>query len=253
MTAKTITLILIGFLYSVHLFSQEEVYVDVLPTKISKDIKLLIPSGEYFIFERYHFFKNIYWINSTDTLVKLDNKFLQGKGITINSAEFSKKVDKCDSSVNRIRNSALDHKLFSQLDEIARMEIGYDNKEFKSTVSKARPTDQQVVALCHDDFKHLISRWYTSNTAKIDKIKEEKIHRKEEIFSSNDKIDKEFINSFLNDYGSCETDQTAILKLIETHTDEFLTVCKEMSDLSFYELKFSIQPENLVTIKEHEN
>lgn len=247
MIIRTTILLLTGLLFSITTFSQDEIQIDILPTKISTDIQMLIPSGQYLIFEKYHYFKYNYWVNAVDTLTKGDNGVLKGKNVTITPGTFSKKVGKCDTTINKIRNSALDHKLFSELDHIARREIGYDNREFKSIVNNERPSKQQVVNLCHDDFKILISKWFSTRADKIDGIKSEKLKRQERIKSNSNKVGSEYIKSFLDDYGSCETDQVAILELITRHPDEFLKVCKELSDMRFFDvkLKLSILPDYL--------
>lgn len=249
MKIRTGILLLTGLLFSTATFSQDEIQVDILPTKISTDIQMVIPDGPSLIYERYHYFKHNYWISAADTLTKLNNGVLKGKSVTINPGTFSKKVDKCDTTINKIRNSALDHKLFSEVSNIARKEIGYDNQEFKSSVNNERPTDRQAIKLCHEDFRILISKWFATQTDRIEGIKREKIRRQEEIRSNPGKIDKEYIKSFLNDYGSCETDQLALLELIKNHPDEFLTVCKELSDMDFFDVKLnlSILPDNLRT------
>src|SRR5205085_9040928 len=171
----------------------------------------------------------------------------QGKHVSIGPGEFSRKVDKCDTTINKIRNSALDNRLFSDLDEAARREIGYDDQKFKSTIRNEHPTERQTVTLCHDDFRTAASHWFGIQADNINEIKKGKIARLDEIRGDSPKVDNEYIKSFLNDYSSCETDQTAILVLITNHPDDFLAVCKEMADTDFFTLtlKLSPMPDNM--------
>lgn len=237
MAIKKIILLLTGISFSTTTFSQNTIHVDILPTKISTDIKMIIPSGRHLIYERYHFFKHNYWLSLVDTLTKDDqNGILKGKYVTINISTYSKRVDKCDTTINKIRNSALEHKLFSELNDIARKEIGYDNQEFNSTINYEKP----AVHVCHDSYRIVIATWFTAQTNKIDEIKSKKIKRLEEIKSNSGRVDGEYIKSFLNDYGACETDQLAIIGLITNHPDEFLSVCKELSDMSFFDIKLKL-------------
>jgi hypothetical protein len=94
-------LLLAGVLWSTTLFS-DVIKVDILPTKISTDVKLIVYSGQTVVFERYHFFKYNYWMSALETLETLNNGMLQGKGIVINPAIFKVTVDGCDSTVNRL-------------------------------------------------------------------------------------------------------------------------------------------------------
>lgn len=229
-------------------FAQDDIKVSILPSKISTDIQMIVPEGQYLIFERYHYFKYVYWVKSIDTLKQLDNGVLRGKNVAISPGMFSLKVNRCDSIIRKIRNSALDFKLSSDLSGKAKKEIGYDNVKFVSGMNDNKPTERQIFNLCYDSFKVVVTNWYDFQVKRIAHIKEEKIERLEFIKSSSSEIDKDFIRSFLKDYGFCETDMAAILEVIRTHPDEFLSACKELSDGDFHSLKLKVSdmPNHLI-------
>ncbi|MBX2899451.1 MAG: hypothetical protein KF775_07365 [Cyclobacteriaceae bacterium] len=212
MTKRTTIIILIGLLLSTNTFGQDEIFINILPSKISTDISILIPNGQSYTFEKYHYFKYVYWVTFSDTLYKSDNGLLQGKRVSINQEHFSKKVAICDTTINKIRNLALDHKLSSDLLDVARKEIGGNNQEFK--INEGRPTERQAIDLCHTDFKTLIESWFNKKSIEIRTIKEQKIRRLEKI-RLNQTVNKVFIKTFLEDCDFCETDQIAILELIK--------------------------------------
>lgn len=246
MTKRTTIIILIGLLLSTNTFGQDEIFINILPSKISTDISILIPNGQSYTFEKYHYFKYVYWVTFSDTLYKSDNGLLQGKRVSINQEHFSKKVAICDTTINKIRNLALDHKLSSDLLDVARKEIGGNNQEFK--INEGRPTERQAIDLCHTDFKTLIESWFNKKSIEIRTIKEQKIRRLEKI-RLNQTVDKVFIKTFLEDCDFCETDQIAILELIKNHPDDFLTICKELSDMEFHTIKLNLLhlPDSLAT------
>jgi hypothetical protein len=246
MRIPTTIILLIGLALPTKIFAQDEILVDILPSKISTDISILIPNGQSYIFEKYHYFKYVYWVSFSDTLYKSDNGLLQGKRVSISPGNFSKKVNICDTTINKIRNLALDHKLLSDLLDVARREIGGDNQEFK--INEGQPAERQAIDLCHTDFKTLIESWFNKKSIEIKTIKEEKIGRLEKI-RLNQTVDKVFIKTFLEDCDFCEIDQIAILELIKNHPDDFLTNCKELSDTEFFNIKLNLLhlPDSLAT------
>jgi hypothetical protein len=241
MIVPRVASLIAGLLFSTTTFSQDEIQVDISPNKLAGDIKMLIPNGEYFIFEQYHYFKHNYWVGFTDTLTRLESGALKGKKVMVDPLTFSTKLDKCDSIINKIRNSALDHKLFFELSNMARREIGYVHGEFTSLANGEWPTERQTVQLCHDEFKLRIEKWYNVQTEKIRMVKSQKKERLQEIKSQSDiTVSKAFIKDFLTDYKPCEIDQAAILELMKSQPDNFLTVCEELSDMDFFDLKLNI-------------
>ncbi|HEX8037935.1 MAG TPA: hypothetical protein VF490_02240 [Chryseosolibacter sp.] len=221
-------------LRSTTLFSQDEIKVDILPTEISTNVNLIVYSGQTVVLERYHFFKHNFWMRAFDTLEVLDNGMLKSERIVINPETFRITVDACDSTVNKIRNSALQEEMSSQLRNLAWEQIGYDSKEVSDSIDVYKPTEQQEATICHEEFKASIAAWFQERTKRIYEIKKKKTERREWMKNNPDKIDKTFIELFLRDYSTSETDQIAILQIIENYPDEFLTVCKGMSDMSLF-------------------
>ncbi|HTF21201.1 MAG TPA: hypothetical protein VK658_24160 [Chryseolinea sp.] len=240
MQYRTTLLTLVGVLWSTIVLSQGEIRIDVVPTKISSDVRMIIPSGQNLVLETYHFFKYNYWIVGVDTLKELDNGMLQSKGFVLNPEVFKIKVSKCDTLINNIRNGALAHSTFSELRAMARKEIGYDNKEFNSGFEIGRPSSNQQITLCNDYFAVVINNWFTDQAEEIKKIKKIKTDRQEWIRSNPDKINRDFIQLFLEDFGSCDIDHQSILDLMINRTDDILLVCKDMEDLEFHAVKLKL-------------
>lgn len=229
--------------------AQEEIRLDILPSKISTDIQMIVPYGEGLIYERYFYFKHNYWVSQTDTLERLDNGMFRGKSILINPETYNKKVDSCDTLVNKIRNAALNHKLLSELRALSRKDIGYDNKEFHEGLYTHRPTENDEKAKCHEEFKIISLEWFSDQNQRIEEIKKNKIQRHQWIKDNHESIDKEFLKAFLQDFGSCDSDRAAIIDLMKNNTDDFLAVCKDLNDSDFFliKLKLSVLPSHIKT------
>jgi len=249
MTERAIILLLTGLVWSTAAFSQDEIKVDILPSKISTDINMIVYTGQTVVLERYHFFKYNYWMSSIDTLETLENGMFQSKGIVINPGTFSTTVDGCDSIVNMIRNSAFQRRMSAQLRDAARKEIGYDSKEITDSIDVRQPTEYQESTICHDEFKVISKKWFDEQSRKVEEIRKKKIERRAWIKANPDKIDAGFIKLFLTDYSTCDVDQVAILDIIKFKTDDFLLVCKDMTDMDFFDvkLKLSLLPGNVRT------
>lgn len=227
------TIWLICLLWPAIALPQGQIRVDVHPSKIPTHVQMIIPHGQIFLLERYHFFKHNYWISSIDTLQETENGILQGKGFQINPGMFTKTTDACDTVINKIRNSALTHKLLSAVEIKARKDIGYDNKEYKDSLYAQIPTGKEEIQ-CHEDFKIQLTQWYTRQTERIDGIKKKKMERQQWIKHNPEKVDKVFINSFLEEFGSCQTDHVAIIDVMKINTDDFLKICKDLPDYQFF-------------------
>lgn len=129
---KSIQAFIFGLLITTIGFSQNNVKVQVLPSKIASRTFMLIPYGNKYIYEDYTYFKNVYWLNSTDTLERVNDSILECGTIRINLDRYSIEYDFCDSKINKIRNSSLLHRLFSMVNDSCRKYIGWDNNEFKN-------------------------------------------------------------------------------------------------------------------------
>lgn len=242
---------LLGIFWTVSVFSQDEIKLDIHPSKISTHVSIIVPYEQCFLFERYYCSKGNYWLGRIDTLNKgAGEGVLQGDGILINSKSFVEKCNKCDTVINKIRNSSLNHKLHSELRNIVRMNIGYDNKEFRDVINNRISTvGYEENKICHEEFKESRLKWFNEQILRIYEIRKLKEDRLFWIKNNKSKIDKQFIEIFLQDYGSCEADQAGIIELIELNPEDFLKVCDDLNDSDFYKLrlKLSFIPKNVNT------
>lgn len=246
---RKIQIILIGLILCLNGYGQSEIKVRFLPAKIDSRTEILIPieNGKY-LYERYSYFKYVYWLINQDTLIQKSDSVYSGNSLIVNmNNEFISKV-LCDSLVNFIRNSSLNHRSSSMLNDTARFYIGYDNLKFKEQKKENRPTEIDEHKLCHEDFQKLNTEWFNQQLNLIESIKEDKEKRYEWI-KKTDSIDNDFISQFLSDFGSCEPDYLAMVELISKNADGFLSVCKNITDTDFFviKLKLSDLPESIKT------
>lgn len=121
---KRIQIIIIGLLITAIGFSQNRVKIQILPSKIASRTLMIIPFGDKYIYEDYSYFKNVYWLNSKDTLRLINDTILASETIRINLNQYSIEYDFCDSKINNIRNSSLSHRIFSMASDSCRKFIG---------------------------------------------------------------------------------------------------------------------------------
>ncbi len=106
---KRIQIIILGLLITTIGFSQNKVKVRIFPSKIATRTLMVIPFGEKYIYEDYTYFKNVYWLNSKDTLKLINDSILVGESVSLNTKLYTIEYDFCDSKINNIRNSSLSH------------------------------------------------------------------------------------------------------------------------------------------------
>lgn len=232
--------ILVGLLFSLNGFSQSEVKVRILPTKIGTNTEMLIPlKSNEFLYEKYNYFKHVYWLLKQDTLIYDTDSIYRGDRVSVDFRIDCILKDSCDSLINYIRNSSLHFRTSSMLDDSARYYIGYDNTFFKPEKYRNSPSERDEYQLCHSDYKTLDLLWLNSQLIVIDSLKAYKEERCNYILKS-DSTSEKFVSDFLKDFGSCEPDWIAIVELMSKNTDVFLRVCKKIPDTDFFSLKLKI-------------
>ncbi|MCX2739630.1 hypothetical protein [Pontibacter anaerobius] len=230
--------------------AQDSIHVRVLPAKIATQIELAIPAAnKSYIYEKYTHFKNVYWLDRTDTLRSVNDSLFVGKQVNLSLSKNFSTHSRCDSTINSIRNSSLSHRTYAALDAFAREEIGYDNRQFRDSISLRRPSIAAERATCHSDFTLLVSKWRHYQLARIEQIKQQKAQRLSWIRGNPALVNTDFVREFLNSYGACDIDQEALVHLMHHNPGQFLQVVNQLSDIEFdvVKLKLSDLPPHLNT------
>jgi len=219
---KNVATLLLLLIIPISAFSQTDVKVRILPSKIATETEILIPFGEHFIYERYSYFKKVYWLMKRDTLI-LENNILKGEKVLVNLDVFNQEYGFCDSKINKIRNSALNHKEWGVTEKISREKIGYDNKEiaeFKRNTSISR---EIIESTCSDSFLVVMSEWTQNVNEKIEEIYNQKIERKKWIENNRDKIDVLYIVEFLKTFDRNIPDIESFIEIIIVNPKDLIT------------------------------
>ena len=212
---KTIQLIIFGLLISMIGNSQENVKIQISPSKLFPRTIMIIPDGEKFIYEDYTYFKYVYWLNHSDTLMQVNDSILTSDSLKINMNLYKIEYDFCDSKINKIRNSSLTHRLLhSMIDDSCRKYIGWDNNEFKYFQRDLAFEEGFEEKICSDSFPMIAYERFDSLYNKIQDIYKRKERRAEWIKKNHAKIDKDYINSFLIDFNYNEPDKEAFIQIL---------------------------------------
>lgn len=226
---KTIQLIIIGLLISMIGNSQENVKVQISPSKLFPRTMIIIPHGEKFIYEDYTYFKYVYWLNYSDTLKQANDSILTNDSLSINMNLYKMEYDFFDSKINKIRNSSLSHRLLnSMINDSCRKYIGWDNNEFKYFQRDLAFKDEFEEEACSDTFPVIAYEHFDSLYNKIQEIHKRKQQRAEWIKKNHTNIDKDYINSFLIDFNYNEPDKVAFIQILIANP---LTLIQEIDKL----------------------
>lgn len=226
---RTILLLLFGLLISMIGNSQENVKVQIYPSKLFPRTMMIIPDGERFIYEDYTYFKYVYWLNHSDTLKQVNDSILTSDSLRINMNLYKIEYDFCDSKINKIRNSSLSHRLFnSMINDSCKKYIGWDNNEFKYFQRDLAFKNEFEEEVCSDTFPVIAYEHFDSLYNKIQDIYNRKQQRAEWIKKNHAKIDKDYINSFLIDFNYNEPDKVAFIQILIANP---LTLIQEIDKL----------------------
>jgi len=211
-------------------YSQENVFYSYITHGScfgSHDVEILIPFGEQFIYERYRYFQ-YYTLVEKDTL-NVDEKILKGKIVTTSFEYIDQECSFCDPRINKIRNSALIHKIKETTDNTAKKKIGCDNKEFIDF------NNELIELTCSDRFAEFSIKWEQKVNEKIEEIYYQKKERKKWIASNYDKIDSKYIAEFLKTFNRNITDKESFLEIvISNHEDLINEIDKQEYPSSIY-------------------
>lgn len=232
-------------------FAQQDLLVRFYPVKIGFETKMIIPiDQEKYLYEYYSRFKGVYFLNSRDTLQRASDSTYQSSstGMTFNNLGYLSGKSICDSLINVIRNSSLNFRTSSILDDSARSKIGYNNQAYRSLKYEEQPTEKQQYEQCHNQYIDLNNQWLNSGLKLIDGIEVEKQKRLLEITGS-DELDFKFIQDFIATFNRCEPDQRALIILLTKQPQTTLQALETLSETEFYSirLKLSDLPPNLGT------
>lgn len=152
----------------------------------------------------------------------------------------------CDSIINKITNSSQYWKMRSDIDKVARQEIGYGNDEFNNLQNSESNRLKDFSNKCQDEFKVEVSELNKQLLKDINRIKEEKIDRYRKLKTSPKSVDSNEIASFLNTFDLCDTDLKSLELIILKNPADFVTSVDKLSNSEFYifTLKLNNFPEN---------
>jgi len=208
----------------------------MLPSKIASETNFLIPiENNQYIYERYNYFKYNYWLVYSDTLYHKDSTALTG-GVLIKLNNYSTELNLCDSSVNNIRNSALDFKTHREIQDSAKKYIGLDNTEFFNGINNNSPSETDKYISCHNDYKNLTVRWKNHQLLRIDSISKNQLTRYYSFQKAD--INKDSIASFLSNYSNCETDFKTLCTIIEREPSKFIKSVEISPDSELWKLEW---------------
>lgn len=235
---KRIQTFIIGFVLTISGFSQTDVKIRILPSKISTQTEILIPFGDKFIFEKYHYFKHVYFLSLQDTLNVFNDNILKGKTMVVNQKTNYRLIDFCDTTINLIRNSSLIHRCFSMIDDTCKKYIGWDNKDFKVFRHQIAIDEKTEKFTCSNDFQSLSNIRFNQQLDKINDIYKSKQQRTDWVKNNPDKIDLTFIKSFIADFNYCISDKKTFVELVIANPSDLISACGAVEN--FYDIKWRL-------------
>jgi hypothetical protein len=242
---RQILLIIFSFFLGQSSFAQSDSVFLSIDSKLISEIQIITPNGVSGIRENYTFFKYRYWLGKIDTVsitivdrtepVKSKKKVIEYQ-----------KYGACDSIINKIRNSSYYWQMRSDIDKVARQEIGYGNDEFNNIKNSESNRIKDFFKKCQDEFNIEVSELKEQLLKEINRIKEEKIDRYTKLRTSPESIDFTEIVSFLNTFDLCDTDLKSLELIILQSPTDFVTSIDQLSDSDFFTftLKLDDFPEN---------
>jgi len=225
------------FLGQVSFGQTDSVYLSI-DSKLISEIQIITANGENGIRENYTYFKYRYWLGEIDTVSMT----------TVDKTEIAKSKKKieyqkygaCDSIINKIRNSSYYWKMRSDIDRAARQEIGYGNNQFNNLKNSESNRLKYFSEKCLDEFKIDASKLKAQLLNEIQRIKEGKIDRFNQLRLNPESINLMSINSFLETFDLCETDLKSLELIILQNPTDFLTSIDKLSDSDFFSFTLNL-------------
>jgi hypothetical protein len=238
---RQISLFIFSFLLGQSSFAQTDSVFLSIDSKLISEIQIITPNGENGVQENYTFFKSRYWLGEIDTVSITIVDRTESVKTKKKKVEYQK-YGACDSIINKIRNSSYYWKMLSDIDKIARQEIGYGNEEFNNLKNSESNRIKDFSKKCQDEFKIEVSELKEQLLKEQNRIKEEKIDRYTKLRTSPESIDSNEIASFLNTFDLCDTDLKCLELIILQNPDDFVKSIDNLSDSNFF--TFTLQIDN---------
>lgn len=222
-----------------NLLAQGDSVLLVYSPKLIDKYDIYFNENDGLIKEEYTHFKQRFWLKKTEKVnkedyVKMLLKLELNKKIVIN------KYNICDSLVNQIRNSASYWEMRFEIDELAREEIGYDNKEF----NEIRYSDKNRINVfsekCFDEYKTDENELKERLLSIIKSIKTKKEERFQKLNNAQLHVDSNMISSFLNTFNQCLYDFKSLEIIILQQPELFIQEINKLSDSDFFSFTLKI-------------
>ena len=227
---KQILIIIFSCILGPVSFAQSDSVYLSINSKLIPEIQIISEKG---IRENYTYFKHHYWLDEIDTVslaITDRNESIKSKK---NKIEYLK-YGACDSIINKIRNSSKYWRMLSEIDKIARQEIGYNNEEYNKFKYSESNRIENFSEKCQDEFDIEVTELKDILVDEINRIKTRKLERYTLLKTSPESINSNAINSFLETFDLCETDLRALELIILTNPNDFLALIDKLSDSDFF-------------------
>ena len=236
---KPILIIIFSCFFGQVSFAQSDSVYLSIDFKLISEIQIITPYGENGTRENYTYFKYHYWLVEIDTVsmtVVDETKPAKSKKKAIQYHKYGA----CDSLINKIRNSAEYWKMFSEMDKIARQEIGNNNEEFNKLKYSENSRLNDFSEKCQNEFRIEIAELKDKFLKEINRIREDKYQRFNQLRERPESIDSTSITSFFETFDLCETDLKAFELIVLTNPREFVTFIDKMNDSEFFTLALKL-------------
>lgn len=233
---KKIFQIIIGLFITQTSFARlDTVLLSVKPRLVS-EYQIIYPKGDLGIRENYTFFKYQFWLGKTDTISL--NKFI----ITENGFKENKKRKPlayqkygiCDSIINKIRNSSSYWKMKSEIDQIARDQIGYGNNDFNTYKYSQDNKLSNFSKKCFSEYKTEEDELREKLLMKIDSVSKTKEERFNDLKKENNSINPKNVSTFLSTFNQCRFDFKSLEIIIINEPDIFVQELEKLNDSDFF-------------------
>ncbi|MFW5851150.1 MAG: hypothetical protein ACOCWB_02890 [Bacteroidota bacterium] len=229
---QILIIILSCFFGQASIAQSDSVYLSI-DSKLISEIQIITPYGQNGSRENYTYFKYRYWLGEIDTVsmtVIDETKPAKSKKKAIQY----QKCGACDSIINKIRNSAEYWKMFSEIDKIARQEIGYNNEEFNKFKYSENSRLNDFSEKCQNEFRIEIAELKDKLLKEINRIREDKYQRLTQLKERPESIDSTSITSFFETFDLCETDLKTLELIILNNPTDFVNFIDGMNDSEFF-------------------
>jgi hypothetical protein len=233
---KKIFQLIIGLFITQISFAQlDTVLLSVKPRLVS-EYQIIYPKGNLGIRENYTFFKYRFWLGKTDTIL-LNKLIVTENGFKENKKRKPLTYQKygiCDSTINKIRNSSSYWKMKSEIDQIAREQIGYSNNDFNTFKYLQDNKLSDFSQKCFNEYKSEEDELREKLLMKIYSVRKTKEERFNELKKENNSINPESISTFLSTFNECSFDLKSLEIIIINEPVMFVQELEKLNDSDFF-------------------